>query len=152
GQGSKTIIPATAGAKISCRLVPDQSPADVAAKVAAAVRAAAPPGVTVTVDAEPGGRPMVTALDHPAVVAASRAVAAVFGRPPVMVRSGGSIPPVESFWRLMGIPAVLVGFGLPDDRIHAPNEKFSLQMFDRGLRVLTRLWDELAVAMAAASA
>ena len=147
GPGHKTIIPASAGAKISCRLVPDQVPDEVAAKVVAAVEAAAPAGVVVEALPHGGGRPVLTPLDHPAVQAAARAVAAVFGREPLLLRGGGSIPPVESFARLMGMPAVLVGLGLPDDRIHAPNEKFSLDMYAHGVRVLTRLWDELAVAL-----
>ena len=147
GPGGKTIIPATAGAKITCRLVPDQVPDEVAALVAAALSAAAPPGVVVEAVPHGGGRPVLTPLDHPAVQAAARAVAAVFGRSPLLLRGGGSIPPVESFARLMGMPAVLVGLGLPDDRIHAPNEKFSLEMYALGVRVLTRLWDELAAAL-----
>jgi acetylornithine deacetylase/succinyl-diaminopimelate desuccinylase-like protein len=147
GPGAKTIIPASAGAKITCRLVPDQVPDDVAAKVAAAVRAAAPAGVTVEAIPHGGGRPVLTPVDHPAVEAAGRAIAAVFRREPVVLRGGGTIPPIESFARLMGMPAVLVGLGLPDDRIHAPNERFSLEMYARGVRVLARLWDELAVAL-----
>ena len=147
GPGSKTIIPATAGAKISCRLVPNQDPDDIARKVAAAVLAAAPAGVRVTAEPKAGGRPVVTPIDHPAVQAASRAVARVFGKNPLFTREGGSIPPVETFSRVMGMPAVLLGFGLPDDRIHAPNEKFTLDMYAKGIRVLAHLWDELAVGL-----
>jgi acetylornithine deacetylase/succinyl-diaminopimelate desuccinylase-like protein len=148
GPGGKTIIPASAGAKITCRLVPDQDPDRIAGLVRDAVLAAAPPGVTVTADAKPGGRPVVTSIDHPAVLAASRAMADVFGTQPALTREGGSIPPVESFARLMGLPAVLVGLGLPDDQIHAPNEKMTLDMYFKGIRVLGRLWGELAVALA----
>jgi acetylornithine deacetylase/succinyl-diaminopimelate desuccinylase-like protein len=148
GPGGKTIIPASAGAKITCRLVPDQDPDRIAGLVRDAVLAAAPPGVTVTADAKPGGRPVVTSIDHPAVLAASRAMADVFGRQPALTREGGSIPPVESFARLMGLPAVLVGLGLPDDQIHAPNEKMTLDMYFKGIRVLGRLWGELAVSLA----
>ncbi len=147
GPGSKTIIPAVASAKITCRLVPDQDPDDIARKVAAAILAAAPPGVTVTAEPKGGGRPVVTSTDHPAVQAAARAMAAVFGKQPLFSREGGSIPPVEMFHRIMGMPAVLVGTGLPDDRIHSPNEKFNLDMYAKGVRVLTRLWDELAGAL-----
>jgi acetylornithine deacetylase/succinyl-diaminopimelate desuccinylase-like protein len=148
GPGGKMIIPASAGAKITCRLVPNQDPDKIANLVRDAILAAAPVGVTVTADAKPGGRPVVTSIDHPAVVAASRAMADVFGVTPALTREGGSIPPVESFARLMGLPAVLVGLGLPDDQIHAPNEKFTLDMYFKGIRVLARLWDELAVALA----
>jgi len=143
GPGQKTIIPASAGAKITCRLVPDQDPERIAGLVRDAVLAAAPPGVTVTAEAKAGGRPVVTSIDHPAVRAASRAMADVFGAAPGLTREGGSIPPVESFARIMGLPAVLVGLGLPDDQIHAPNEKFNLDQYFKGIRVLGRLWAEL---------
>ncbi len=145
GPGQKTIIPASAGAKITCRLVPDQDPLRIAELVRDAVLAAAPAGVTVTAEAKGGGRPVVTSIDHPAVRAASRAMADVFGVTPGLTREGGSIPPVESFARIMGLPAVLVGLGLPDDQIHAPNEKFTLDMYFKGIRVLGRLWSELAL-------
>ncbi len=147
GPGQKTIIPATAGAKITCRLVPNQDPQRIAELVRSAVLAAAPAGVTVTADAKAGGRPVVTSIDHPGVQAASRAMESVFGAKPALTREGGSIPPVESFARVMGLQAVLVGLGLPDDQIHAPNEKFALDMYFKGIRVLGRLWDELAVAL-----
>ena len=144
GPGQKTIIPASAGAKITCRLVPNQDPRRIAELVRDAVLAAAPVGVTVTADAKAGGRPVVTSIDHPAVLAASRAMESIFGTTPALTREGGSIPPVKSFARVMGLQAVLVGLGLPDDQIHAPNEKFTLDMYFKGIRVLGRLWDELA--------
>lgn len=144
GPGGKTIIPARAGAKVSCRLVPDQDPIDIAAKLAHALEAAAPRGVRVEVRQEGRGRPVLTDPGHPAVAAASRAMAAVFGKEPILIREGGSIPPVESFARLMGLPAVIVGFGLPDDRIHAPDEKFTLDQYWKGIRTIGRLWEELA--------
>jgi acetylornithine deacetylase/succinyl-diaminopimelate desuccinylase-like protein len=147
GPGQKTIIPASAGAKITCRLVPNQDPQRIADLVRSAVLAAASAGVTVSADAKAGGRPVVTSIDHPAVQAASRAMESVFGTTPALTREGGSIPPVESFARVMGLQAVLVGLGLPDDQIHAPNEKFTLDMYFKGIRVLGRLWDELAVAL-----
>jgi acetylornithine deacetylase/succinyl-diaminopimelate desuccinylase-like protein len=143
GEGSKTIIPAQAGAKISCRLVPAQKPEVIAELLASSLRAAAPRGVTAEVVAKPGGNPVVTPADHPAVRAASRAMAAVFGTEPVVIREGGSIPPVEVFQRVLGIQSVLVGVGLPDDQIHAPNEKFDLDHYAMGVRVLARLWDEI---------
>ena len=85
---------------------------------------------------------------HPAVRAASRAMGAVFGKEPVIIREGGSIPPVEVFQRVLGIQSVLVGVGLPDDQIHAPNEKFDLDQYAMGVRVLARLWDEIGKEMA----
>ena len=144
GPGSKTIIPSRASAKITCRLVPAQKPAAIADAVAQALREAAPPGVTATVTAKGGGNPVVTPADNRFVRAASRAMGAVFGTEPVLIREGGSIPPVEVFQRVLGIPSVLVGVGLPDDRIHAPNEKFDLDQYAMGVRVLARLWDEIA--------
>ncbi len=148
GEGSKTIIPAHATAKISCRLVPAQRPEVICERLEAALHAAAPPGVTVEVSLKPGGNPVVTPADHPAVRAASRAMAAVFGTEPVLIREGGSIPPVEVFQRVLGIQSVLVGVGLPDDRIHAPNEKFDLDHYAMGVRVLARLWDEVGEELA----
>jgi acetylornithine deacetylase/succinyl-diaminopimelate desuccinylase-like protein len=147
GPGAKTIIPAHAGAKISCRLVPAQRPDVVGELVAAALRAATPPGVTSEVTVREGGNPVITPADHPAVRAASRAMAAVFGTDPVIIREGGSIPPVEVFQRVLGTQSVLVGVGLPDDQIHAPNEKFDLDQYAMGIRVLARLWDEIAAEM-----
>ena len=125
--------------------MPDQNPADIAAKVAAAVSEAAFAGIIVTVVTDAGSRPMVTSIDHPAIRAAARAVAAVFGKNPVFTREGGSIPAVESFARLMGMPAVLLGDGLADDGVHAPNARFDLSMYAKGVRVFAHLWDELAV-------
>ncbi|MEO8899489.1 MAG: dipeptidase [Candidatus Dormibacter sp.] len=148
GPGVKTIIPAQAAAKISCRLVPAQKPAVIASAVAEALRAATPRGVTCEVTVREGGNPVLTPVDHPAVRAASRAMDAVFGKEPVIIREGGSIPPVEVFQRVLGIQSVLVGVGLPDDQIHAPNEKFDLDHYALGVRVLARLWDEIAKEMA----
>jgi acetylornithine deacetylase/succinyl-diaminopimelate desuccinylase-like protein len=147
GPGSKTIIPAHAGAKISCRLVPAQKPAVIAQAVAEALRAAVPRGVTAEVTVKEGGSPVLTPADHPAVRAASRAMGAVFEKEPVIIREGGSIPPVEVFQRVLGMQSVLVGVGLPDDHIHAPNEKFDLDQYAMGVRVLARLWDEVAEEM-----
>ena len=144
GPGSKTIIPARAGAKITCRLVPRQQPEVVLDRVRAAIEAATPDAVRVTVTPGGGSRPVLTPVDHPGVLAASRAMKEVFGAEVYCTRAGGSIHPVEMFDRLLGLPSVLVGFGLPDDRIHAPNEKFDIGQFRSGIRVLTRLWDELA--------
>jgi acetylornithine deacetylase/succinyl-diaminopimelate desuccinylase-like protein len=147
GPGSKTIIPARAGAKVSCRLVPDQDPEEIAALVAASLRAAAPPSVHVRVEAHGGGHPVVTPIDHPAVQAARRAMRHGFGADPAIIRNGGSIPPVATFQKVLGMPSVLVGVGLPDDQIHAPNERFDLDQYAAGVRVIARLWDELPGAL-----
>jgi acetylornithine deacetylase/succinyl-diaminopimelate desuccinylase-like protein len=147
GPGSKTIVPARAGAKISCRLVPDQEPGRVAELVAGALRAAAPPQVRVRVVAGTGGRPVVTPRDHPALDAARAAMRHGFGEDPALIRIGGSIPPVATFQEVLGIPGLLIGVGLPDDQIHAPNERFDLDQYARGVRVIARLWDELPRAL-----
>ena len=150
GPGSKTIIPARAGAKVSCRIVPDQDPEEIAALVAHALRDAAPPTVRVTVTAHGGGHPVLTPLAHPAVQAARRAMRHGFGADPAIIRSGGTIPPVATFQTVLGLPTVLVGVGLPDDQIHAPNERFDLEQYAAGVRVIARLWDELPDALRSA--
>jgi acetylornithine deacetylase/succinyl-diaminopimelate desuccinylase-like protein len=103
--------------------------------------------VRVSVTAGSANHPVVTPTDHPGVRAAAEAMREVFGVEPYYTREGGSIHPVEMFDRMLGMPTVLAGFGLPDDRIHAPNEKFDLVQFHSGIRVLTRLWDGLAEAL-----
>ena len=147
GPGSKTIIPARAGAKISCRLVPDQDPAEITELVAQALRRAAPPTVRVKVTTEAGGHPVLTPIDHPAVQAARRAMRHGFGADPAIIRTGGTIPPVATFQTVLGMPSVLVGVGLPDDQIHAPNEHFDLDQYAAGVRTIARLWDELPGAL-----
>jgi acetylornithine deacetylase/succinyl-diaminopimelate desuccinylase-like protein len=148
GPGGKTIIPARAGAKITCRLVPDQEPQRIGELVAAHLRDLAPAGVEVEVEiTEHGGRPVVTAIDHPAIQAAKRAMTHGFGGDAAFTRSGGSIPPVATFTHEMGMPSIMIGVGLPDDQIHAPNERFNLGQYAGGVRTIARLWDELAVAL-----
>jgi acetylornithine deacetylase/succinyl-diaminopimelate desuccinylase-like protein len=145
GPGSKTIIPAHAGAKVTCRLVPNQDPQRILDAVVSRLRSLAPPGVRVEIRPEDHlGHPVLTPLDHPAVGAARRAMAHGFGRDPVVIRSGGSIPPVATFQRRLGLPAIMVGVGLPDDQIHAPNESFDLEQYAGGVRTVARLWQELA--------
>jgi acetylornithine deacetylase/succinyl-diaminopimelate desuccinylase-like protein len=144
GPGSKTIIPAVAGVKITCRLVPDQDPEDILAKLTAAINAAVPAGISAEVNPLEGSRPVMTSTDHPAVLAAAGVVEEVFGKYPVFTREGGSIPPVETFQTVLGVPAVLLGFSLPDDQIHAPNEKFNVEQFQKGIRVIAHLWNRLA--------
>jgi acetylornithine deacetylase/succinyl-diaminopimelate desuccinylase-like protein len=144
GEGAKTVIPARAGAKLSCRLVPDQQPDAIAALVAAHLERLAPPGVRVEVQVLHGGRPVVTPLDHPALQAAGRAIARGFGKPPSYIREGGSIPFVATLVEELGLPCVLLGVGLPDEHTHAPNEFFHLANFYSGMRTVAYLWDELA--------
>ncbi len=144
GEGAKTIIPARAGAKLSCRLVPDQDPDAIADLVAAHLMRLAPPGVRVRVQKLHGGRPVLTPLEHPALQAAARAVARGFGKEPVFIREGGSIPFVATLVEQLRLPAILLGAGLPDEHTHAPNEFFHLENFYRGMHAVAYLWDELA--------
>jgi len=144
GPGTKTIIPAFARAKLTARLVAGQDPHRVRDALIAFVRRMAPPGVRVEVESAGDVPAVATARDHPAVRAAARALEAAFGRAPVMIGTGGSIGPVASFARVFEIPQVLMGFGLPDDAIHAPDERFDLDQFRRGIDALAFFYDELA--------
>ena len=144
GAGSKTIIPGRASAKLSCRLVPDQQPGRIFAALKAFVEEIAPPGVRVVVNDLGGGLPVRTSIDHPAVRAAARALEATFGRAPVYIREGGSIPFVATFEQVLGLPVVLLGFTPPNGNFHAPNEWMDLANFETGIRTVVRYFDELA--------
>ncbi len=144
GEGSKTIIPAHAHAKVSCRLVAAQDPDRIFEALKAYVAEIAPPGVTTTVQLLGGGLPSLTPMDHPATRAAARALEATFGRAPVYIREGGSIPVCASFDGLLGLPVVLLGFAQPDDNAHAPNEWMDLGNYETSIRTIARMWDELA--------
>jgi acetylornithine deacetylase/succinyl-diaminopimelate desuccinylase-like protein len=146
GEGTKTIIPAHAHAKVSCRLVANQDPDRIFELFRAYVESVAPPGVRTTVTSLGGGRPSLTPMDHPATRAAARAIEAAFGRPPLHIREGGSIPICASFETVLGLPVVLAGFTNPDDNAHAPNESMVLDNYERGIRAIVRLWDEMAQA------
>ena len=144
GPGAKTIIPSFAKAKISARLVGDQDPVHVRKCVRSFIEQRAPQTVRVAVESAGDTRAVSTSRDHPAVAAAARAMQAGFGKPPVFIGTGGTIGPVASFDRILGMPQVLIGVGLPDDRIHAPNEKFTLSQFFGGIKTMCVLYDELA--------
>jgi len=144
GDGAKTIIPAHAHAKVSCRLVVDQDPDHIFELLREHVERIAPAGVRTTVRLLGAGRPSLTPMDHPATKAAARAIERAFGRPPLYFREGGSIPVCASFESILGLPVVLAGFANPDDNAHAPNESLVLDNFERGIRAITYLWDELA--------
>jgi acetylornithine deacetylase/succinyl-diaminopimelate desuccinylase-like protein len=143
GEGSKTIIPAHAHAKVSCRLVADQEPDRIFDAFRAYVEEIAPPGVTTTVRYLGGGRPSVTPMDHPATKAAARAIEATFGQAPVYIREGGSIPVCASFASILGLPVVLLGFTPPDENAHAPNEWMDLRNYESAIRAIARTLDEL---------
>ncbi len=144
GPGSKTIIPSWAKAKLSARLVGDQDPVHVKEAVRAFLLDTAPPTVRVEIETGWDVRAVSTSRDHPAVTAAASAMEAGFGKAPVFIGTGGTIGPVASFDRILGMPQVLIGVGLPDDRIHAPNEKFTLSQFFGGIKTMCSLYDELA--------
>lgn len=144
GEGSKTIIPGRAGAKVSCRLVADQDPHRIYEAFAAFVGEVAPPGVTVRTKYLGGGDPSSTPIDHPVTQAAARALEAQFGVEPLFIREGGSIPFVATFEQVLGLPVTLLGFVPPDGNFHAPNEWMDLGNFERGIRTMARYWDELA--------
>lgn len=143
GDGAKTVIPASAMAKVSCRLVAGQDPDEIARLLRAHVERVAPKGVRVEVRLLLGGPAWRARLEHPLFDAAGRALLATFGREPVVVGDGGSIPVVGDFQRLFGAPVLLLGFGLPGENAHAPNEWLSLDSFDRGMRTAAVLWEEL---------
>ena len=138
GAGAKTVIPAKATAKISFRLVPGMKPEETFAKYRAYVEEICPRGVTVDVRMIHSGEPIVMSTDNAYVRSATEAMGEVFGKETVFVRGGGSIPIVGDFVRELGIPTVLMGFGLPDDNLHAPNEKFNLSNFHRGIESIVR--------------
>lgn len=144
GEGSKTIIPARAMSKITCRLVPDQEPDEIAKLVAAHLEKVAPAGVRVKVVISPGGRPYLAPTDHPVFEIAKRAFAKAFGRPTVFIREGGSIPFVRTIADATGKPCLLMGFGQPDENAHAPNEWIDLENFHLGIKSAAHLYDELS--------
>jgi acetylornithine deacetylase/succinyl-diaminopimelate desuccinylase-like protein len=144
GAGSKTIIPAHAHAKVSCRLVAAQDPIRIFEGLRDYVEEIAPPGATTTVTLLGDGRPSLTPRNHPATAAAARALEATFGQAPVYIREGGSIPVVADFETILGLPIVLLGFVQPHDNAHAPNEWMDLRNYETGIRAIVRMWDELA--------
>jgi acetylornithine deacetylase/succinyl-diaminopimelate desuccinylase-like protein len=143
GEGAKTVIPAKAVAKISLRLVAEQNSTEAAAQFREAVNRVCPHGVTAEWKSVHGGEPSLIDPGNRFIQAAAAAMEAVFGKPTVYIRSGGSIPIVGLFGRHLGIPSVLMGFGLPDDNIHAPNEKLHLPNFFRGIEAVARYLESL---------
>jgi acetylornithine deacetylase/succinyl-diaminopimelate desuccinylase-like protein len=144
GDGSKTVIAAEGMAKLSARLVPNQDPRDIFEKLERHLRAAAPEGIEVTLEAEGLGHPATTPLDGESVRAAGDALRTVWGSEPVFARTGGSIPVVADFQRILGADPVLIGFGLEGDRAHSPNEKFDVVNYLNAVRVSAELLRALA--------
>jgi acetylornithine deacetylase/succinyl-diaminopimelate desuccinylase-like protein len=136
GEGAKTVIPSKAYAKISMRLVPNQNPEEITELFSEYFRAIAPKGVRVKVTPHHGGEPAVTPIDSPAYLAASKALEKTFGKKPIPVRSGGSIPIIALFEKELGLKTILLGFGLDSDAIHSPNEHFGLFNFYKGIETI----------------
>jgi acetylornithine deacetylase/succinyl-diaminopimelate desuccinylase-like protein len=141
GEGAKTVLPAWAGAKVSMRLVPNQDPEKIARLVTEYVHSIVPTGVTVEATGVHGAQPVLIDIRGPIADAAMDAQEEVFGARPVRIREGGSIPIVAVFSEILKVPTILMGFGLPDDRLHAPNEKFNISNFHNGIRAIVRLLD-----------
>lgn len=133
GDGAKTVIPASASAKVSMRLVPEQDPRHVAESLRTRVAALCPSGVTAEVSILQADPPVQLPIDHPMLRAGAEALEEAFGREPALARMGRTLPALVAISQGLGIPVVMTGFGLPDDRLHAPNEKFHLPNFQRGI-------------------
>lgn len=144
GEGAKTVIPARASAKVSMRLVPHQNPAKIFASFQKEVARLTPPGLRVEVRSLSSAEPVAMEASHPMVQAAAKALSETFRKPTVYIRSGGSIPIVARCEESLKVPVVLMGFSLPDDRLHSPNEKFHLQNFFDGVRAVTKFWEYAA--------
>jgi acetylornithine deacetylase/succinyl-diaminopimelate desuccinylase-like protein len=142
GAGAKTVIPARATAKVSMRLVPGMTPAKAFAQYKSYVEKIAPRGVDVDVRLIHSGDPCLIPVNNKYIQAATRALHEIWGKDTVFIRSGGSIPIVGDFDKHLGLPSVMMGFGLPDDNLHAPNEKFNLKNFELGIQSLIRFLEE----------
>jgi acetylornithine deacetylase/succinyl-diaminopimelate desuccinylase-like protein len=143
GEGSNTIIPAHAHAKVSCRLVPHQDPEKVFRQFRDFVLEIAPPGVRVEVRDLGNGQPTLTDVKSPIALAALEALRTTFGVEPLLTRTGGSIPVAAMFESLLGLPLVMLGFANPDSNAHAPNESMNLDNYETGIRTICALWDGL---------
>jgi acetylornithine deacetylase/succinyl-diaminopimelate desuccinylase-like protein len=146
GEGSKTIIPAHAHAKVSCRLVADMQTERTYERVRDFIFSIAPAGVRVEVSKLNDGMWSLTPIDHPATQAAAECLREVFGAEALYLREGGSIPAGATFSSVLGLPVVLLGFTPPDDQAHAPNESMRLDNYEGGLRTIVRYWQRLSTA------
>ncbi len=152
GAGPKGVIPCQALAKLSFRLVPDQEPAEIERLVRHFLARIAPPTVRIAVTTHIRSRPALIDRKHPAMRAAATAYRRVFGRVPVWLRSGGTIPVVSEFQRVLGMPTVSMGFASPGDSVHGQNEKFSLRNFHKGTLTSLAFLEEFVRAPSAARA
>ncbi len=144
GEGAMTIIPSSASAKVSVRLVPNQNPDKIADLFIKHINKISPPTVNVEVEYLHGGRPAITPIDTPAIKAAARALKKAFDVEPVFVREGGSIPIVNVFKKILNADTVLLGFGLPDENAHSPDENFDLKNYLKGIKSCSYYYNELA--------
>jgi acetylornithine deacetylase/succinyl-diaminopimelate desuccinylase-like protein len=144
GEGSKTVLPAEAMAKFSFRLVPNQDPKDIAKKVEAHLKKHAPAGVTVEVEVGHDGKPYYSDPNSAFGKAGQAALEIAFGKKPVLIREGGSIPIIKDMQDILGADSLLLGLGLPDCQIHAPNENYYIENFESGIKMSQVLLDELA--------
>jgi acetylornithine deacetylase/succinyl-diaminopimelate desuccinylase-like protein len=143
GPGPKTIVPAKAGAKLSSRLVGNQDPHKIYEQIKSYIEAITPPTVGVEVRLLTTGKAALFPFDSPAMQAAAHAYEKGWGHSPVFTRGGGSIPVVAEIADMMHIPVVLMGYGLDDDGLHSPNERFSIEMFQRGIETAIIYLEEL---------
>jgi acetylornithine deacetylase/succinyl-diaminopimelate desuccinylase-like protein len=143
GVGQKTVLPAMAMAKISTRLVPDQDPEEVYSQLRQYVEAHAPQTIHWELDNMVGGMPSISDLKNPGVIAFAQALETVWGKKPLFKREGGSVPVVAQMQRLLGVESVLAGFGLPDDNLHAPNEKQNLPTWYKGIETFVHFFFNL---------
>jgi acetylornithine deacetylase/succinyl-diaminopimelate desuccinylase-like protein len=146
GQGSKTIVPAWARAKVTCRLVANQKPAKVRAAVIDHLKKICPKNVRLEISSGHGGDPYLVQPNNPAVAAARTALRKSFKAEPILLREGGSIPIVNDFKRILGADTLMIGLALPEDNAHSPNERFSLDCFEKGMAMSAYLWPELSTA------
>lgn len=144
GEGAKTVLPYKASAKISMRLVPNQDPAEIAVAFKKYIGKLTPSSARLSLSIHSASSPVVVSKEGKEIRAAIGALKESFGKAPILDRDGGSVPVVEMFSRVLGLQTVLMGFGLPDDNLHAPNEKFSLEMFRKGIEASIRFLDKIA--------
>lgn len=144
GSGAKTVLPSKAGAKISMRLVPDQDPDEIDRLFTEYVKKIAPKSVKVEVTALHNAKPAMTTIDNDAIKAAVNALRKAYGKEPVFIREGGSIPVVNTFQELLNAPTILIGFGLPDENAHSPDEHFDLNNFYKGIESVSYYFNELS--------
>lgn len=140
GEGIKTVLPNSATAKVTCRLVPDQDPDEIVELLTKHVEKNTPAGVEVNITPFDKGKPYVTPFDHPVIQLAAEAYEKVYDSETAYIRGGGSIPIVAELDEILKVPVVLMGFGLPDENLHAPNEHLNLENFDKGMETLAHYY------------